>query len=193
MQSPLQITFRNLPKSEVWEARIRERAERLERHHDRITAARVVVEMPHKSPGSPKNPIALSVEVDVPGKVLMSHAEDQPRAVKGDALRVIGDVFDAMERQLDDYVRIRRRDTKTPGAGAGQIGRVGRLYPEQSYGFIERVDGVDLYFHRDVVENGGFDALSEGATVEYAVAAGEGSMGPQASSVRRLGDGHPIR
>ena len=38
MQSPLQVTFRNMQASDAVEANIREKAAKLERFHDRITA-----------------------------------------------------------------------------------------------------------------------------------------------------------
>ena len=44
MQIPLHITFRNLPRSESVEARIREKAARLEEFHPRITGCHVTVE-----------------------------------------------------------------------------------------------------------------------------------------------------
>jgi cold shock CspA family protein len=193
MQSPLQVTFRNLPKSDAMEARIREQAGRLERHFDGIVRARVVVETPHKSAAGPKNPVGLCLEVEVPGKMLVSRADQHAHDAKADALRVIGEAFDAMERQLEEYAQVRRGQTKAHAAGTRVVGRISRLYPDQDYGFIERVDGGDLYFHRDVVRDGGFDRLEPGATVEYAVAVSEGPMGPQASSVRPIGPDHPMR
>ena len=192
MQSPLQVTFRNLPKSEVMETRIHERAARLERYHDGIVHARVVIETPHKSAGA-KNPVEVCVEIEVPGKKLVSRAIEHAHDAKADQLHVVGEAFDAMERQLEDYARVRRGDTKMHAAGTRLTGRVNRLYPGQDYGFLERVDGADLYFHKDVVRDGGFEQLLVDDTVEYAVAVSEGPMGPQASLVRRIGGDHPMR
>ena len=42
MQIPLQITLRNIAKSEAVEACIRKKAEKLERYHRRIVSRRVV-------------------------------------------------------------------------------------------------------------------------------------------------------
>ena len=47
MQQPLQITFRDFPHSDAVEARIREKAEKLDQYYDSIMACRVVVESPH--------------------------------------------------------------------------------------------------------------------------------------------------
>ena len=49
MQIPLQISFRNMDPSPAVEARIREKAAKLERFHDRIIGCTVVVEAPHRS------------------------------------------------------------------------------------------------------------------------------------------------
>jgi ribosome-associated translation inhibitor RaiA len=47
MQLPLQITFRNVDSSDAVAARIRERAEELDRVFDRIMSCRVVIECRH--------------------------------------------------------------------------------------------------------------------------------------------------
>ncbi|MFZ0467572.1 MAG: HPF/RaiA family ribosome-associated protein, partial [Thiogranum sp.] len=44
MQIPLQITFQNMESSPAVEAKIREKAEKLDRFHEHIMACRVVVE-----------------------------------------------------------------------------------------------------------------------------------------------------
>jgi cold shock CspA family protein len=71
--------------------------------------------------------------------------------------------------------------------------RVERLYPEQSYGFIETPGRLSVYFHRVVVEDDGFDSLEVGSEVMYSLAEDEGPMGPQASRVRLLRGRHAVR
>ena len=48
MPIALQISFRNMDPSPAVEERIREKAEKLERFHDRIVGCTVVVEAPHR-------------------------------------------------------------------------------------------------------------------------------------------------
>ena len=48
MPIPLQISFRNMDPSPAVEERIRQKAEKLERFHDRIVGCTVVVEAPHR-------------------------------------------------------------------------------------------------------------------------------------------------
>ena len=62
MERPLQIAFKNMATSEFLEEMIRERVGRLQRFHPNITGARVVVEVPHRSPESGKVPIGIAVE-----------------------------------------------------------------------------------------------------------------------------------
>lgn len=49
MRLPLQISFRNMESSPAIAAKVRERANRLERLFDRITACRVVIAASHRN------------------------------------------------------------------------------------------------------------------------------------------------
>jgi cold shock CspA family protein len=51
----------------------------------------------------------------------------------------------------------------------------------------------NVYFHRIVVEDDGFDQLAVGSEVMYSLAEAEGPMGPQASRVRLLRGHHSVR
>jgi cold shock CspA family protein len=61
-----------------------------------------------------------------------------------------------------------------------------RLFPEQSYGFVEIDHSPELYFTRNAVVGGDFDELRVGMLVQVTRATEEGPMGPQASSIRLL-------
>jgi len=47
-ENPLQITFRDIERSDALETHIREKAEKLETFFEPIMSCRVVVEMPHQ-------------------------------------------------------------------------------------------------------------------------------------------------
>jgi len=64
------------------------------------------------------------------------------------------------KRQLDDYSRRLRRETKTHDTE--YIGEVVRLFPDEGYGFIRRADGDELYFNSDNLVNTTLKQLSEG-------------------------------
>ncbi|MDX6749535.1 HPF/RaiA family ribosome-associated protein [Geminicoccaceae bacterium 1502E] len=187
MQTPLQITFRNIERSEALEGRIRERVGRLERLHPDIIGCRVVVETPYRSPGAGKVPVGLSVEVEVPGRTMVSKSSEEPRETKDGTGRVVTTVFDAIERQLEDARRIRRKDVKEHEAEM-EAGRIVRLFPEERYGFVEVSGGTNLFFSETVLQGLAFEALDSGTMVAVTRASGEGPMGPQASSVRRMGE-----
>ena len=113
MKIPLQVTFRDIPASDAVEARIREKAEKLNRFYDRIMACRVVVEMPqrHKHQGKLHS---VRIDLTVPGAELVAnHALDE------DVYVAIRDAFTAITRQLEDHVQRQRGDVKThPTASA---------------------------------------------------------------------------
>jgi ribosome-associated translation inhibitor RaiA/cold shock CspA family protein len=183
-----QITFKNIQSSEAMEALIEKRLGRLERFHPVIISARVVVEVPHKSPGSGKNPIGLTVEVEVPGRKLVAKGEEESRETKnGNAELVVGRVFTAMERQLEDEHKIRQRRVKMVEEPV-EAGKIAQLFREQRYGFVESGGGADLYFTENALQGLEFDELEVGMMVAITAAHDEGPMGPQARSVRKLGD-----
>ena len=47
MKQPLQISFRDIPLSDVVEARIREKTAGLDRSYDQIMTCRIMIEAPH--------------------------------------------------------------------------------------------------------------------------------------------------
>lgn len=188
MERPLQIAFKNMASSEFVENLVRDRVERLQRFHPNITGARVVVEVPHRSPESGKQPLGISVEIDVPGhKPIIAKGEQDRREMKGDQSAIVNRVFEAAERQLEQINAIQHREVKNHAAANGDTGIVVRIFPDENYGFIEVKDSPDLYFSRDVVASGAFDDIQVGTVVHVTRATSEGPMGPQASSVKLLG------
>lgn len=187
MERPLQIAFKNMESSKSLEAMIRGRVERLNRFHAHITGARVVVEVPHRSPDSGKQPIGITVEVDVPGhNPIVAKGKQDRREMKGDQSAIINRVFEAIERQLEQTAAIRNHDVKQHGS-AGETGVVVRIFPEEDYGFVEVIGSPDLHFTRTAVAADAFDDLETGTVVHVTRAAAEGPMGPQAVSVKLLG------
>ena len=177
-----------MASSEFVENLVRDRVERLQRFHPNITGARVVVEVPHRSPESGKQPLGVSVEIDVPGhKPVIAKGEQDRREMKGDQSAIVNRVFEAAERQLEQINAIQHRVVKNHAAANGDTGIVVRIFPDENYGFIEVKDSPDLYFSRDVVASGAFDDIQVGTVVHVTRATSEGPMGPQASSVKLLG------
>jgi ribosome-associated translation inhibitor RaiA len=186
MERPLQITFKAMDTSPALEALIRERVGRLQTLYPRLIGCRVVVEVPHRGSETAKVPIAVAVEADVPGRgIVVGKDQEERREAKEDHTAALNNAFAAVERQLDKIADIRNREATAP-ATDGQSGMVVRLFPEQSYGFIEIDNSPELYFTRNAVVGGDFEELEVGMMVQVTPATDEGPMGPQASSVRLL-------
>ena len=179
MQVPLEITFHQVEPAEEIDAYVRKRAEKLERRHPRIIRCRVAIEEPHRRHKN-GNRFDVHLEVSVPGKVLAVDREPGDVTDHLDLYQTLRDAFEAMERQLESEVRSRRGEVKTHEE-VHPRGRVARLFPNDDFGFIETDEGREIYFHRNAVDNGGFDHLALGQNVKFVE--DEGERGPQASAV----------
>jgi ribosomal subunit interface protein len=107
MQVPLQITVRDMPHSDALDARIREKAAKLSEFDPNITSCRVTVEESRKHHRQGRH-FQVAVDVRVPGKELVanrSHDEDVYVALR--------DAFDAMKRQVEENLRVKRGFVKT--------------------------------------------------------------------------------
>lgn len=176
MQTQVQIAFRGMDSSPALEAKIREKAEKLEQYHDRITSCRVVVEAPHRH--SRKGKLYLiTIDVTVPGSELVVNSEKRNHPSHEDPYVALRDAFNAMTRQLEEHARENKGQVKAHEAPPQ--GTVLRLF--QDHGFIGTPDRGEVYFHRNSVVDGKFDNLSEGDQVRFA--ATEGEKGLQATTV----------
>jgi ribosome-associated translation inhibitor RaiA len=109
LQVPLQITFRDIDASKTVEARIREKARKLERLSRRITGCHVTVEAPHKS-RQKGGVFRVKVDLTLPGGAILA-AKGRPRLhAHRDLMVAVGEAFDAARRQVADYVVRRRGD-----------------------------------------------------------------------------------
>jgi ribosomal subunit interface protein len=107
MQVPLQITVRDMPHSEALDARIRDKAAKLAEFDPNITSCRVTIEESRKHHRQGRH-FQVVVDVRVPGKELVanrSHDEDVYVALR--------DAFDAIKRQVEENLRVRRGFVKT--------------------------------------------------------------------------------
>ena len=186
MQIPLQISFHGMEPSPAIEARIREKAAKLERFHDRIVGCKVVIEAPHRHHHKGKL-YNVRIDISVPGKdVFVGHTGPQNHAHE-DINVAIRDAFNAADRLLEDHVRIMRGEVKThPVPDHGKVVRLA-----EDHGFVETSGGEEIYFHRNSVI-GSFDDLSVGSEVRIVISETEGDKGPQASTVIPVGKHHIV-
>lgn len=185
MEQPIQITFRDIPRSEALEANIREKAAKLDQFYDKIMACRVIVERPH---GHHHQGQLYHVRIDltVPGGELLIKRDPKDHHAHEDPYVTVRDAFKAARRKLQDFARKQRGDVKTHEMPPHGVIR--EIVPMMHCGRILSDDGREIYFHRNSVVDGDFDLLEEGDQVWYAEEAGE--QGPQASSVHIVGKHH---
>lgn len=181
MRVPLELSFRNIPKSQQIEDKIRERVEKLEMFHDQIISCRVAVEQlqEHQDSGSPfRVRIALRIP---PGHELAVDREPGRDHMHDDVYTVIHRAFDALERQVKKLKDKQEGEVKRhPDQEVG--GLVHKLFPQEGFGFIRSVDGRDIYFHQNSVQGDEFHRLQIGTGVWFLEEPGE--EGPQATTVQ---------
>ena len=118
MQTPTQIAFHGIDKSEAVETRIRDKVAKLEHYFDRITSCRVTVERHHRSHSNLKvndQPFHVSIVLGVPGEELVVKRDPKdPTDLKSheDIQAALRDAFATMERRLKDYVQRRWREAR---------------------------------------------------------------------------------
>lgn len=170
MQIPLELAFHEIDPSEFVESHIRDRVERLETFHDRITSCRVIVEAPHRDKRRVKQ-FRVRINTRVPGAELV--AESKPTEDDDDGQNdlyfAIDDAFDSLERQLKKLgEKLRANRQQRPQATKGVIAS---LNHEDNRGMIEAMDGRELSFTNEDVHNAELASLSEGDTVEFQASA----------------------
>jgi ribosomal subunit interface protein len=187
MKLPLQITFRHMEKSEALEDDIRDKAHKLDQYCDQIMSCRVTVDTPHHHHHQ-GSLYRISIDLTVPGGEIVASREADEHHAHEDPYVATRDAFNAVQRQLEDYVRKHQQKVKLHEAPPH--GTVLRMLPEENYGIIQSSTGKEVYFHRNSVLHDDFDSLTVGCEVRYAEE--EGEQGPQASTVSPIGKHHIV-
>jgi cold shock CspA family protein len=184
MQTTPEIDFQGMDATAHARARIERHIDQLETRFGRVTACRVVVKAPggrHRTGGLYEVNIRLALPDGREAVVERTPPEDERFQ---DFDFALDDAFKRARRRLQDQVRRMEGRVKAhaePGSGV-----VRRLMREDGYGFLEGASGRELYFHRNSVEDDGFDRLEPGDRVTYREE--EADDGPQASDVRPFGE-----
>jgi len=191
MQRPVEIAFRNIESSEAAEAAIRDHVTRLERMYGRMTACRIRVDQRNQNVNESMPPV-VHIDIAVPGHrdIIVAHEADhlQRKYQAPDLRNAINEAFRIAERQLGKY------KDKLTDHGVAELsheaanefrGQVAELTPEKDFGYVMTKEGGLLYFHRNSLLSGDFDALRRGDEVSYVEQVGD--TGPIASKVRVIG------
>lgn len=177
MRLPIEITIHDIGPSEAVEAKIRERAERLDQFSPGISRCEVWVNAAH--PHHRKGPIFdLRIRLTVTGEELL--IDHQPE--RDDIYVAIRESFDAARRQLEDYERRHRGWIKKHELAPRAM--IEKLFPIEGYGFLRTPEGREIYFNRNAVHDFDFEDLHIGTPVEFSEE--EGAEGPQATRIRVL-------
>jgi len=159
MKIPLRIAFQDMPHSAAVEQAVQEKAEKLEQFYPQLIGCHITVQTlgSHKHQGKQ---FTVRIDLKAPGKEIVvnrDHDEDIYVAIR--------DAFDSARRQLEDYARVQRGQSKAHEPEC--LGRIKRTFPEKGYGFIETSDGREFYFSRDNLLAGDLGDLEPGTEVRF--------------------------
>jgi ribosomal subunit interface protein len=179
MQVPLEITFRDIDKSDAVEDHVRQYVQKLEKFCDHIDSCRVALEQPHRH-SRHGSPYRVRIDLTVaPKHELVVTREAGEGSIHDDLYKVVHDAFKVAERRVKKLNARQRGDVKRhPEQEPEAV--VTQMFDD--HGFLETMEGTTVYFHENSVQPPGFGALKVGSTVAFTEEAGE--EGPQATSVR---------
>ena len=115
MQTPLQITFHQLPHSSALEADVRTWVDDLATVFDRIVSCRVLIEAPHHHQQHGWL-YRVRIEIGVPGEHIVVGRSPDEDGAHADPYVAVRDAFRAARRQLEDHVRRLRPDGRSHAA-----------------------------------------------------------------------------
>lgn len=177
----LNISYRDVDKTDALDALIRNKVKKLERVCDHLISCHVAVEHPQKrlSSGS-----GYRVRVDMrvpPGHEVVVTRGPGEGMVNEPIDKVVRLTFQSAWRHLQALNERQKGGVKLHPEEQENEALVARLFRDKDYGFLKTLDGRDVYFHRNSVLNDDFDRLAMGTGVRCVIAQGED--GPQASTV----------
>ncbi len=106
MAIPVRITFRDIPSSEAVEAKIHERAAKLEKFAERATGLNVIVAAPHGRSQGPTRKGQLyhfTLELLLPKGEVVVHKGDTGDHSHEDIYVAMRDAFKALERRAQEH------------------------------------------------------------------------------------------
>jgi len=156
---PLQVTFRDMVPLPSMEPEIRRRAAKLDLWTPDLMSCHVVVEAEgnrHRT----GHEYAVKASVRVPDEVIVAGEHQRNE----DVFLALRGCFDALDRQLEDYARRRRGQTKQHAIVVH--GRIESL-SDDGVGHIVSDAGDEFRFDRTQVEHPAFEHLSIGQEVRF--------------------------
>jgi putative sigma-54 modulation protein len=101
MDTPVEVHFHGIERSEAIAQRVQEKVAKLARHFPRMTSCRVVLDAPHRNPQKPKV-FQIKIEIGVPSRqpIVVSHERAGSHANE-ELLLALRDAFEAALRKVD--------------------------------------------------------------------------------------------
>ncbi len=180
MRVPLEITFRDAVKSDEIVTLIEEKAAGLDKLCDNLISCRVAVEKPHDNKRS-GNSYRVRIAIRIPpGRELVVKREPQNGSLPEPLTAVIREAFETARRRLVKMLEQQQGYVKSHPQQR-DVAYVTKLFKDKGFGFVETLEGREIYFHRNSVLHGDFNRLDIGTGVRYV--AEDGDDGPQASTI----------
>ncbi|MFP4364091.1 MAG: cold shock domain-containing protein [Spirochaetia bacterium] len=172
MNVPVEVSFRGVERTETLNTLIEEQKAKLEKFSNRINSCRMSVELDQKSQHSDN---VYRVRIDLTlnhGQEIPIVEKPKPDDEKIGVEALVRRAFDTAKRQVIKMKERQNRDVKRHPEQEVQ-GIVKQVFPEKEYGFIQTMDGEDIYFHKNSVANDEFDRATVGTGVTYSTELGE--------------------
>ena len=174
----LQADARNLEMKKLWQDKIDEEKERLERHHPGIVQhLRVTIEgtKSHREGG-----YEVKVVAAVPSDTVVVKRKGEK------VMPLLVEAFNTLGQQLKEIQRKKRQTTKAqedikPHEAEGVVKT---LFVDEAYGFISSQEGNEVYFNESALKNISINDLKVGDGVKFAENMGD--QGPCAVWVKTL-------
>ena len=152
METIVHLTTRGVSLAPEEEQLVQAEVERLRQFYGGLVACTVVVSVVNRWPDGRPSAYSFRLALEVAGGELAVTRQAKPTFREA-----LEDAFAAAQRELQDYARRQRGDTKHHATGLR--GHVRRLLAYEGYWFITADDGRQIYFSRNAVPDGGFDKL----------------------------------
>ena len=166
MEVPLQLTFRDIEKTDELVDLVNDKVASLEKVCDYIISCHTAIEKPqeHQRMG---NPYRVRVNVRVPpGHEIVVKREPGDGDMHDPLDAVIRDVFAAAQRQLKELVEKQRNEVKThPDQEVAAV--IDRIFEKEGYGFLKTIEGREVYFNENSLINDRFENLEPGMGVRF--------------------------
>jgi cold shock CspA family protein/ribosome-associated translation inhibitor RaiA len=150
MQMPLEISYRDVDRTDALDDFIRQNVDKLEEVCDYLVGCRVAVERPH---AHPQTGSGWRVRIDItvpPGHEVVVVRNPSEGTIRDDVYNVVQSAFSATRRSLKRLVEQQQEEVKShPAQQVSAV--VHRLFPD-GYGYLRTADGDrEIYFHRNAL------------------------------------------